>query len=100
MAALNVGQRVKKVRGEHNLGNTGVVSSVPLAPANADIGCDITVKMDNAGISCEGVRFPAGEVCACFSDQWEPILPEGHKAGDFSYEELLEHLETLSHENA
>lgn len=32
--------------------------------------------------------------------QIEPILPEGHKAGEFSYEELLEHLETLSHENA
>ena len=32
------------------------------------------------------------------SEQLEPILPEGHKAGDFSYEELLEHLEDMTHE--
>ena len=40
------------------------------------------------------------------SEQLEPILPEGHKAGDFSYEELLDHLkeisvpEVVSHESA
>lgn len=31
-------------------------------------------------------------------DQLEPILPEGHKAGDFSYEELLDHLKETADE--
>lgn len=47
------------------------------------------------------VTIDRGVYISCWvEDQLEPILPEGHKAGDFSYEELLEHLETLSHENA
>ena len=48
-----------------------------------------------------------GGNCFCpRSEQLEPILPEGQKAGDFSYEELLDHLkeisvpEAASHENA
>ena len=39
-----------------------------------------------------------GNIFAPTSDQLEPILPEGHKAGDFSYEKLLDHLKELSHE--
>jgi len=39
------------------------------------------------------------EVFGPRSEQLEPILPEGHKAGNFSYEELLDNLKELSHEN-
>lgn len=41
-----------------------------------------------------------GAIFTPLGEQLEPILPEGHKAGDFSYEELLDHLKELSHENA
>ena len=101
MAKFFVGQRVRVIRSVS--GQTGK-----------------TGRITHRGVWNRGDRLPCGNKladtilgwCNCFlllddgekrpahSDNLEPILPEGHKAGDFSYEELLEHLETLSHENA
>lgn len=39
-----------------------------------------------------------GYISCWVEDQLEPILPEGHKVSDFSYEELLDHLEEMTHE--
>lgn len=67
------------------------------SPAFGKLGYEVapdawgTVFAPRASSSGGSIFTPLGE-------QLEPILPEGHKAGDFSYEELLEHLEEMNNE--
>ena len=82
MARFFVGQRVKKVRGEYNVGLTGVITSVD----NED-EIDIEVAVDASCVgTCEGIpmTFMAGEKVWWPSHLWEPILPEGAQPSEFT----------------
>ena len=85
MPKFFVGQRVKLARPRYpkNLGIEGRFLGYVTPRLNYD--CDV---------DWEG-RWHTN---ISSSDRLEPILPEGHKAGDFSYEQLLDHLKELSHE--
>ena len=85
MPKFFVGQPVKLARPKfvENMGIEGIFLGYVLS---SDIGIDCTV--DWLG------RWPNN---ISNSDRLEPILPEGHKAGDFSYEELLDHLKKMEH---
>lgn len=67
-------------------GKTGV-----LVDANVRLlGADIRVRLDQSAVDGKGVACAAGTVYETASSQWEPILPEGHRAGDFSFSELMD----------
>jgi len=88
MPKFFVGQRVRVVSTQHEHNNWLIGTEQRIIA----IDCDGDVKL-------ESHPLPDGSTLI---SPWRlsPSLPSGHKAGDFSYEELLEHLETLSHENA
>lgn len=86
-----VGTRVKKVR-NMNIGNTGIVvdDSDHVNPLGGRYDC--YVKHDQPWVADAGDRWPAGAIARTVSSSWEPIVPEGQKPSEFSYEELLESL--------
>lgn len=87
MATFFVGQRVKKVRGKLDIGNTGRVTDLD---ALCPFGWDIRVVWDHAGPCDDGSIAPAGEAVWTRSECLEPILPDGHRAGDYSLSDLLD----------
>lgn len=87
MAKFFLGQRVKKVRGELDIGNTGRVTGLD---ALCPFGWDILVVWDHAGPCDDGSIAPAGEDAWTRSECLEPIQPSGHRAGDYSLSDLLD----------
>lgn len=87
MPKFFVGQRVKLARPKfpENLGMEGIYLGAAVPSYHDEIDCSV----DWLG------KWPSNYSS---TDRLEPILPEGQKAGDFSYEELLEHLEDMTHE--
>jgi hypothetical protein len=87
MPKFFVGQRVKLARPKFskNLGMEGIY----LGPASHSYFDEIDCSVNWLG------KWPNN--CSS-THRLEPILPEGHKAGDFSYEELLDHLKDMTHE--
>ena len=83
VTAFFVGQRVKKVRG-HSIGITGVVVA-----KEPESGYDISIRVDSSCVDDFGCTGPAGAVASCRGDEWEPILPEGHRPAELTVEELL-----------
>ncbi|WP_202844752.1 hypothetical protein [Luteimonas saliphila] len=90
MTTFYVGQRVKKVRGEANIGLTGVVVSAwvehPIDPL-----ATLRVKLDQAGLGTHG-DYAAGEVAATHPDDWEPILDQKHEACDEDFKRSMDEL--------
>lgn len=93
MAKFFVGQRIKKVRGEYVGGVARVCAEEP-HHFNAIAGCDITVIAEvgtNATSVMGYVVFVApGEKADTRSADWEPIIPDGHRASEFSFTELMD----------
>lgn len=90
-----LGTRVKQVRSRipANIGNTGIVvnNGKPVAQ-----GHDFKVKVDqtaygNYPSDLEIRQFPAGTVFDANKENWEPIIPEGHKPCEetFSIDDLI-----------
>lgn len=77
------GTRVKKVRGRNNIGATGIV--VDFEEAKRDLDgllfpqSNLAVRHDTAWINFRGQKQPAGKVSFSAADEWEPIIPEGHR---------------------
>jgi hypothetical protein len=79
-----VGQRVRKVRGEHNLGLTGTVIGVDDLLGHG--GWDIWARADRPTAT---VDITTGQLDGCFefeawarSCDWEPILDQHQPADD------------------
>lgn len=89
MSKFFVGQRVKKVRGKLDIGNTGRVTALD---ALCPFGWDVRVVWDHAGPCDDGSIAPAGEAVWMRSELLEPILPDGHRAGEDGKCELLDEL--------
>ncbi len=102
-----IGTRVKKVRGDMNVGATGVVTTLDTCSPGVQRAVqavrrllgdgkwqkhfgDLFVRMDNAWQSPTGHQ-PAGKTSIGYSDQWEPIIPDGHQPCEdgFSLDDLL-----------
>lgn len=92
MARFFVGQRVKKVRGKSNIGATGRVVSLycyapgelihdpwVLFPYTLKFPIDFQVQMDNDWVNTQGVPQPKARIGYAYSDDWEPIVPDGEK---------------------
>lgn len=88
MAKFFVGQRVRIIRVErspHLLGAEARVTKIGV----------LTIMKDGALIEgCVKLDIPApgfpGQFVAAPPDWIEPILPDGHRAGDYSLSELLD----------
>lgn len=88
-----VGTRVKKVRGERNLGVTGIV--VPYSECQAASNDNCTAPMHvRVGVpwtmfsskgSAPRPKGTVGCVRAPFVGQWEPVIPEGHQPCETSF---------------
>jgi hypothetical protein len=95
MSRFFVGQRVRKVRGEHNLGLTGTVIGVDDLLGHG--GWDIWVRVDRPTAT---VDITTGQLDGCFefeawarSCDWEPILDQHQPADD---EVLLRDLDRMA----
>lgn len=110
MARFFVGQRVKKVRGDTNVGLTGRVIGTRFIPAGttgvypggflwrAAEASDLQVEYDTASRNADGQVFPAGVMACGQSVNFEPIQPEGMKP--VSWHECLwkpEHIKERRH---
>lgn len=82
MSAFFVGQRVRKARG-WNVGLTGTVAEID--PFD-DRGLGVVMDGPGVGFSpSDKIRlFPAGALVFGYPHEWEPILPEGWKVGEWS----------------
>lgn len=93
MNNINIGSRIKKVRGKHNIGMTGICVGI-INPHYHE--CDIKVKCDSAATIFFGdgnsMNVPAGHISNCTSDLWEIIIPDGHKASEYTFSELMNSL--------
>jgi hypothetical protein len=72
MGKFRIGQRVKKVRGEHNIGRTGIVIGIEQT-IEEGILFDISVQGDYDWVNRFGVTRPASAPSRGVSSQWEPI---------------------------
>lgn len=85
-----IGQRIKKVRGERNVGSIGVVEALcdypagtvvqfkDASPARLDRHIDLKVVMLTPWIARHsGKMQPVGSKCVTNSGDWEPELPPG-----------------------
>jgi hypothetical protein len=98
MAKFFLGQPIKKVRGDHNVGVTGRVHSFARIPNYMLVRLDapsISVNMKTGEVI--GQR-EAGSVGYTVIDHWEPILPDGHRPSEF--ETLHDLLDSLERETA
>lgn len=96
---LKVGQRVKKARGDMNVGVTGVVVRVGYWPKGDPDGrgniynrdYDMGVQVDSPYTSeIGGGMIPRGNEVAALQSEWEPIVPGGSEPSRYSYEELMD----------
>lgn len=77
-----IGTRVRKVKGNRNIGRTGTVCGGPAADgAVLAHGSDIYVRFDAGWVSSTGEKWGSGTVATTVSSCWEPIIPDGHRAG-------------------
>lgn len=79
MSKFFVGQRVRVVRPlrkPESLGEERRIEGFGFWPKSERRACDCTIRLDD------------GYVVAEF--QLEPILPDGHRAGDLSFSELMD----------
>ena len=89
MSAFFVGQRIRKVRGPNGVGTTGCVVGVGVHDAAVERGYSMRVLCDKAWRGASGRMWPKSHVAACNPDDWEPIIPDGHRPAEISVEELL-----------
>lgn len=95
MSRFFVGQRVKKVRGVANVGLTGRVTDIEGDVLLIEVDAPFTGRY---GWESTSRMFDAGEQASWPSNLWEPILPDGHRAGDFTNVQDL--LDSLTREHA
>jgi hypothetical protein len=89
MPKFKVGQRVKKVRGSHNIGLTGVVIALGdfqegLYPISEN--CDIQVQFDTSWVNVANALQPASRAAFALAELFEPIVDDGHLKS--SWEEM------------
>ena len=103
MSKFRIGQRVRKARGEGNIGHEGVVFGTAVVLSGTRIcgvhgnalvtrDSDIQVRYSNDWVSLTGHTWPAAQVAYGRADDYDPILPSGHRSGDYSYTELMDRL--------
>ena len=103
MSKFRVGQRVRKARGERNLGHEGVVVGTTVALMGTRISSvrgsavvnrdsDIQVRYSSEWVSLTGDVWPATQVAYGQADDYDPILPSGHRSGDYTFRELMDRL--------
>jgi hypothetical protein len=109
MSRFYVGQRVKKVRGDRNIGLTGVVvgnaffagghhAHHPSYPFGFELisPSDLQVLFDGNWEGVVGGYFSAGDVAFCDAHNFEPIQPSGAQPSEFTtLHELLDSLELV-----
>ena len=91
MSTFKIGQRVKKVRGEYNIGLTGVIVAIgSYAPGLHEDGrqstrdwTDIRVKSDRDWLNKDGKVRPQSVIAFSQSCDWEPIVDDGRKVMDW-----------------
>lgn len=86
--------RVKKVRGEENIGITGVVLSLEPDICDAILGYDFVVRMDVAAVGSRWGKTicPPGTTGVSRANQWEPILLADDKACEEDFKQSLDRL--------
>jgi hypothetical protein len=78
-----IGTRVRKVRGNANIGRNGLVVTVPwYYQIFIGDGYDMAVLNDCSWENESGFVSPAGTISIDKSTLWEPIIPSGHRAGE------------------
>lgn len=85
MSAHRIGTRVKHI---YN-GQTGVVVEY----IDDDPRCmGIRTDRDGEGYDADGweVAYFAGMVVYDYPEDWRPIIPEGHRASEYSFTELMD----------
>ena len=89
MSDLRIGQRVVKARG-WNVGSTGVVAEIDWSDARS-----LGVRLDRASLGFDErdniIPVESGCVVFGYPDEYEPIIPSGERASDYSLSELLDH---------
>lgn len=89
MVKFFVGCKVKKVRGKRNLGKTGRILFID---SNCIQGLNLEIAMDSPWIDNDDETRSILNLGWGKPEQWEPILPEGHKPSEYSYEQLMDSL--------
>ena len=88
MSVLRIGQRVVKARG-WNVGSTGVVSEFDWSDDRS-----LGVRVDSACLGFNEhddiIHVESGVVVFGYPDEYEPIIPSGERASDYSLSELLD----------
>jgi hypothetical protein len=87
MTTLYVGQRIKRVRGQANLGLIGTVVELGLfeSPRHpVSKACDIRVRYDTEWKNTQGKVFPKERVAYGDQADFEPLVPEGHSKSSWA----------------
>lgn len=88
-----IGTRVRKARGETNIGKTGVVVPIPEdRTSQLGDGWDMAVRIDGGWVSQYGNLKNSDTVAIVKSEYYDPIIPSGHTAGEEGHCEPLDKL--------
>lgn len=112
MHKFHIGQRVKKVRGDRNIGLTGVVVGLDYVSPGLSYSklvggvislteaCDIQVVIDSSWRNVDGLLFPKHAPAYSRAEYFEPIAPDGAKASTMSFQELMDSLHEVQTDSA
>lgn len=103
MSKFRVGMRVIKARGTVNVGLEGVVVGLSFVPSGSELhtprglrtlghDSDIQIIYATDWVGGSGASYPASFASHGISGNYEPIVPDGHRSGDYSYTELMDRL--------
>lgn len=95
MAKFFFGQRIKKSRGECDIGITATV----IGYTDGDDGYTLMVRQDRPWKNVMDITMPADAICLTIPDLWEPILDK-HEPCESEFRESLDQLLASTEEEA